>query len=181
MSVERRHFTLDDRAVSVYQYVPFEVPRGASAFTVTMAYDRSLATVDLGLDGPDRFRGWSGGERSEVTVAPTWATPGYQPGELAGEWRVVLGLYRVGGAGVDVEVGVEVHVDPVAPPRLRSPHPARSARNDEACQLRQGVSGWPATSTATPCTPMARSRSSTWPTWRHRAGSTCWRSPTTTR
>jgi hypothetical protein len=130
VSVERRHFTLDDRAVSVYQYVPFEVPRGASAFTVTMAYDRSLATVDLGLDGPDRFRGWSGGERSEVTVAPTWATPGYQPGELAGEWRVVLGLYRVGGAGVDVEVGVEVHVDPVAPPPapIAPPRPQRPER-----------------------------------------------------
>ena len=69
----RRHFTLDDRAASVYQYVPLEVPSGASAFTVTLAYDRSAAVVDLGLDGPDRFCGWSGGERSTVTVAATWA------------------------------------------------------------------------------------------------------------
>lgn len=123
MTFERRHFTLDDRAASVYQYVPFEVPAGAAAFTVTLAYDRSAATVDLGLDGPDRFRGWSGGERSEVTVTPTWATPGYLPGEVVGTWNVVLGLYRVGPAGVDVQVGVDVHRLPVDAPAAPAPPP----------------------------------------------------------
>lgn len=146
MSVVRRHFTPDDRAASIYQYVPFDVPAGAAAFTVTLSYDRSRATVDLGLDGPDRFRGWSGGERSEVTVSPTWATPGYQPGEVPGEWRVVLGLYRVGADGVDVEVGIDVHThavgrppaSPVPPrPERRSPRalPAAAGREWLACDF----------------------------------------------
>ena len=146
MTVRQRRFTPDDRAESIYHYVPFDVPAGASAFTVTLAYDHSAATVDLGLDGPDRFRGWSGGERSAVTVTPTWATPGYQPGVLTGEWSVVLGLYRVGTFGVDVEVGVDVHRTPVvepvapsAPPRPERPPrralPASAGREWLACDF----------------------------------------------
>ncbi len=63
-----RRYTLDDRAASVYQYLPFEVPAEASGVTVTLAYDRTAGVVDLGLVAPDRFGGWSGGERSVVTV-----------------------------------------------------------------------------------------------------------------
>ena len=66
--VIRRHFTPEDRAASIYQYLPFEVPTTAAGFTVTLAYQRDPAIVDLGLVGPDRWGGWSGGERSEVTV-----------------------------------------------------------------------------------------------------------------
>ena len=63
------------------------MPAEASGVTVTLAYDRTTGVVDLGLVGPDRFGGWSGGERSEVTVTREWATPGYVPGEVGGEWQ----------------------------------------------------------------------------------------------
>ena len=108
-----RRYTLDDRAASVYQYLPFEVPAEASGVTVTLAYDRTTGVVDLGLVAPDRFGGWSGGERSEVTVTPEWATPGYVPGEVGGEWAVVLGLYRVSPGGVEVTVDVDVATRPL--------------------------------------------------------------------
>jgi len=125
----RRHFTPDDRAESVYQYVPFEVPPTAAGLTVTLEYDRSRATVDLGLVGPDRFCGWSGGERSSVTVTRGWATPGYLPADPVGDWNVILGLHRVGASGVDVTVGVEAHqVAPPPPPEPeRPPRPERPA------------------------------------------------------
>lgn len=113
----RRHFTPEDRAASIYQYLPFEVPTTAAGFTVTLAYQRDPAIVDLGLVGPDRWGGWSGGERSEVTVTRSWATPGYVAGEVGGGWQVILGLHRVGPMGVDVTVDVEVHTSaPAAPP-----------------------------------------------------------------
>ena len=58
------------------------------------------------------------------------ASPGYWPGPLpAGQWHVALGLYKIAGAGVDVELTLETSRDPVAasPPTLaaRSSEPIR--------------------------------------------------------
>ncbi|MGH9056076.1 MAG: CehA/McbA family metallohydrolase, partial [Acidimicrobiales bacterium] len=73
--------------------------------TVSVLYDRTAAVIDVGLFGPDGFRGWSGGEREWFTVSAGEATPGYVPGPLEpGSWQVVLGLYRVPGEGVEVSV-----------------------------------------------------------------------------
>lgn len=105
-----------------YVYVPFEVPRGAVRVQVSYEYAREggANTLDLGVfdaraDGPGRevnargFRGWSGGRRSEFFITQAAATPGYLAGELpAGRWRVVLGLYKVAPAGVDVKVKISV-------------------------------------------------------------------------
>ena len=125
-----RHYTRDDRAESVYQYIVVDAPSGAPAITVRLDYDRTDAVVDLGLIGPDRFGGWSGGERSVVSVTPTWATPGYIPGVVAGGWQVVLGLHRVGPAGVTVYVDVDTNaVDPPAAAPL-PPRPERPPRRD---------------------------------------------------
>jgi predicted metal-dependent phosphoesterase TrpH len=42
---------------------------------------------------PQRFRGWSGGNKARFTVTETWATPSYLPGPLpAGEWKLILGV-----------------------------------------------------------------------------------------
>jgi hypothetical protein len=130
MTTFERHYTRDDRAQSVYQYIVVDVPAAAPALTVRLDYDRTDAVVDLGLIGPDRFGGWSGGERSVVSVTPTWATPGYTPGEIAGGWQVVLGLYRVGPAGVTVYVDVDTTAVEPPPPAPRPPRPERPPRRD---------------------------------------------------
>jgi hypothetical protein len=126
-----RRYTRDDRADSIYQYLAVEVPASAGGLKVTLDYDRSETTLDLGLIGPDRFRGWSGSERSTVVVTERWATPGYLPGVVPGAWQVVLGLYRVAPGGVDVRIDVATPAQapeqppvPVAPPRPARP-PAR--------------------------------------------------------
>lgn len=101
----RRRFTRADREASINQYVPFEVPSGTDSVSVELVYDQNRAIVDLGLFGPDGFRGWSGSERRHVDVTPRWATPGYLPGEIEpGEWKVVLGLYAIPDEGVDLEL-----------------------------------------------------------------------------
>jgi len=130
MTTFERHYTRDDRAESMYQYLVVEVPPGAPAITVQLDYDRTDAVVDLGLVGPDRFGGWSGGERSVVTVTPTWATPGYIPGEVVGGWQVILGLYRVGPAGVTVFVDVDTNAAPPPDPIPLPPRPERPPRRD---------------------------------------------------
>src|SRR5829696_6368902 len=122
-----------------YVYVPFDVPRGAVRVHVSYDYAREggANTLDLGLfdaraGGPGRevsargFRGWSGGRRSEFFITREEATPGYLAGELpAGRWRVVLGLYKVAPAGVDVKVRVVVETEEAGTVRRASgPRPA---------------------------------------------------------
>jgi hypothetical protein len=126
---------------SRYVYVPFEVPRGAVRVHVSYEYAREggANTLDLGVfdaraDGPGRgvsargFRGWSGGRRSEFFITRAEATPGYLAGELpAGRWRVVLGLYKVAPAGVDVKVKVVVETGAKGTgTRASRPRPAAS-------------------------------------------------------
>lgn len=81
-----------------YTEVPFKVPAGVERITVAFAYagkaERSV--IDLGLRDPERFRGWSGGNKASFTLAESDATPSYLAGPLkAGTWRLVLGAPNI--------------------------------------------------------------------------------------
>lgn len=112
------HYTQRDQQVDRYVNVPFEVPPATTRLDLALAYDKAGGenVVDLGLLEPGpialgtrAFRGWTGGERSEIFLTATDATPGYWPGPIQpGRWHVGLGLYKVGSAGVDVEVTVRL-------------------------------------------------------------------------
>jgi hypothetical protein len=127
---QRLHYTAQDREVGRYQYVPVVVPAGATRLTVAYTYDKAggANVVDLGLYEPGSldlgtpaFRGWSGGAASEIVVGTSASTPGYWPGPLpAGEWHVLLGLYKVGPAGVDITLTTETSdvPDPAPVPTL---------------------------------------------------------------
>ncbi|MFD1650327.1 hypothetical protein [Pseudonocardia alaniniphila] len=157
--VHRGRWTLEDRADGFYRELPVEVPDGAGALTVRLAFDRSAGVLDLGCFGPDGFRGWSGGARDSFTITPGWATPGYLPGPLEGGiWHVCLGLHRVPAGGLEYEVVAEAGIGaPPAPPNAPPPPtvPARPPRR-ETCPPSPACAGSPATCTATPCTPTAR-------------------------
>lgn len=117
-----KFFTLTDRAESIYQYVPFDVPVGTEAITISMRHNGKVSVIDLGLFDPKGFRGWSGSERDHVVVAQTQATPGYLPGEIrSGTWFVSLGLHRIDREGITIEVNVELG-KPVFP---QQPTPAK--------------------------------------------------------
>lgn len=131
MTSHSGRFTRDDRAESIYRYLPFEVPAGASGVEVSLAYDKSAGVLDLGCFGPAGFRGWTGGARDRFVITAGAATPGYVPGELEpGEWNVALGLHRVGPAGASYEVSIrvgEVAPEPLPP---APPVPERPAPRD---------------------------------------------------
>jgi len=77
-----------------YREVPFRAPAGTTSITVEFAYTgkEQKSVIDLGLRDPQRFRGWSGGNKARFTVTETWATPSYLPGPLVpGEWKLILG------------------------------------------------------------------------------------------
>ncbi len=90
--------SLTGAAHETYTEVPFKVPAAVERITVEFAYtgkaERSV--IDLGLRDPERFRGWSGGNKARFTLAESDATPSYLPGPLkAGTWRLVLGAPNI--------------------------------------------------------------------------------------
>src|SRR6266567_3880197 len=109
-------WTIEDRCESTWQYLPFEVPAGASALRVRLDYDAAGAVLDLGCFGPAGFRGWSGGARRSFVIGAGSATPGYLPGDLEpGTWQVVLGLHRIPAAGIGYTLTADVTSQPGRP------------------------------------------------------------------
>jgi len=53
VTIHSGRFERDDRAASIYHYLPFEVPAGTSGVEVTLDYDRSAGVLDLGCVGAD--------------------------------------------------------------------------------------------------------------------------------
>jgi hypothetical protein len=148
-----KHFTPADRVSGRYQYVPFDVPTGATTLTIAYEYDRAdgANVVDLGLFEPGSldlgtraFRGYSGGAKSAVTITAEGATPGYIAGPLpAGRWHALLGLYRVAPAGVDVTITIGIDTTPGQPrttaPAERLSTPAATSGSSPAPRWYKGA------------------------------------------
>lgn len=117
------HFSPAEREQNYYQYLPFTVGTGWPSVLVELAYDRSRAVIDIGLIGPEGFRGWSGGAHDSFCVAENWATPAYLPGPLEGDWSVWLGLYQLPAEGVEATVTVGPGPSEPPPPRPSPPVP----------------------------------------------------------
>ncbi len=115
--------------------LPVRVPAGVREIEVSYRYDRPEPApgaqgnaCDIGILGPDGFRGWSGGARDGFVVGAERATPGYLAGPVEpGEWRILLGPYTVARGGLAYEVTVTLrHGEPSS--AVPAPHhPPRSA------------------------------------------------------
>jgi hypothetical protein len=121
-----------DQARNPYFYVPLDVPVGTTRIDVALAYPKAEdCVIDLGLFDPrmtdfpseEGFRGWSGGARDRFFVATDDATPGYVLGPMpAGEWKVILGLYRIPPQGAEATLTIELD----STSRETLPPPART-------------------------------------------------------
>ena len=81
-----------------YKELAFDVPPGVERLTVAFAYTgrEERATIDLGLFDPERFRGWSGGDKATFTLSALDATPSYLPGPIVpGRWTLLLGVPNI--------------------------------------------------------------------------------------
>lgn len=90
--------TLTGAAHETYTEVPFKVPAEVQRIAVEFSYTgkEQKSVIDLGLRDPERFRGWSGGNKAAFTVAETDATPSYLPGPLKpGTWKLILGAPNI--------------------------------------------------------------------------------------
>ena len=94
--VLRGTVTYADR--QTYRELPFTVGKDVTRVTVEFSYtERDKHTsIDLGLFDNERFRGWSGGNKSTFTVSETDATPSYLPGSIRpGKWKLILGIPNI--------------------------------------------------------------------------------------
>ena len=89
------HGTIAPEQSGSYVMVPFDVPSDVRQVEVSFSYQgrHDYATLDLGLEDPQRFRGWSGGNKDSFRVGVADATPSYLPGPLpAGRWQLIIGV-----------------------------------------------------------------------------------------
>jgi predicted metal-dependent phosphoesterase TrpH len=106
------HGVIDHRQADSYVLVPFQVPPGIQRLDVSFSYTgkEDHTTLDLGLIDPDRFRGWSGGNKHAFSVGIADATPSYLPGPLpAGTWKLLIGVAYL-GAGHTSNYHAHVHL-----------------------------------------------------------------------
>lgn len=104
--------TISDADLHGFKLLPFEVPAGTRRLTVQVSYTgREQKTVlDIGILDPERFRGWSGGDKNEFTISDTDATPSYLPGPLPpGTWQLLIGVPNI-RKGVTAELTANVSV-----------------------------------------------------------------------
>jgi hypothetical protein len=81
-----------------YHPVRFTVPANANRITIAFDYSgrEQHTTIDLGLLGPEGFRGWSGGGKQLFTLSATDATPSFLPGAIRpGRWTLLLGVPNI--------------------------------------------------------------------------------------
>lgn len=109
--------------MQIYRHVPFDVPGGKCQLHMEVSYNDQIGsslllsggnTLDIGLfdergihSGSTGFRGWSGSNKTSITVGEHWATPPYRSGPLGeGTWNVLLGPYKIGPDGLDFAVRI---------------------------------------------------------------------------
>jgi len=81
-----------------YLELPFTVSKGVTRISVELSYTgrEQHTAIDLGVFDTERFRGWSGGNKSFFTIAETDATPSYLPGVIVpGKWTLILGIPNI--------------------------------------------------------------------------------------
>lgn len=81
-----------------YVEAPFDVPVGVTGLTVQLSHDGAAqrTTIDMGVEDPVRFRGWSGGNKASFSIHETAATPSYISGPIPpGTWRLLLGVPNI--------------------------------------------------------------------------------------
>ena len=122
-------------------YLPVEVPSGVAEIAVSYSYSNPAVppgtltnSCDIGIFdqrgtrlGGRGFRGWSGGFRTDFTIAADVATPGYLPGPVGrGTWHVILGPYQVSPLGLDFSVTVTLTFGPDRVPAFTPHYPPQA-------------------------------------------------------
>jgi hypothetical protein len=100
--------------------LPFEVPEGVVEIEVAHDDLSEANILDWGLDGPEGFRGWGGGNTENIVVGVDAASRSYLPGPIApGTWFVVVGLAKITEPPGRYQVDITLRDVPTLPPEPR--------------------------------------------------------------
>lgn len=110
-----RHFT-----------IPFTVPEGTVEIEVRHDDLSEQNVLDWGLEDPNGFRGWGGGNEEPAIVGVMAASRSYVPGPIpAGEWRVVVGEAKLAELPARYHVEIDFRTTPTLEPQTeRRPYVA---------------------------------------------------------
>jgi len=116
-------------------FLPFEVPEGIAEIEVRHDDLSDANILDWGLDDPNGFRGWGGGNREPAIVGIDAASRSYVPGPIAaGTWEVVVGKAKIVDPPGRYSVEITLRETPTLPAQserrpYEAPRPlAREAR-----------------------------------------------------
>jgi hypothetical protein len=115
-------------------FVPFDVPEGVVEIEVQHDDLSDDNVLDWGLDDPNGFRGWGGGNGEPAIVGVDAASRSYVAGPIpAGTWRVVVGKAKLAELPATYALSVTLRDAPtLAPQPERGPYApvvlARGAR-----------------------------------------------------
>ncbi len=89
-------------------FVPFTVPAGTVEIEIRHDDLSANNILDWGLDDPDGFRGWGGGNTEPAVVGIDAASRSYVPGPIKpGTWNVVVGKAKI------VDTPAKYHIEVV--------------------------------------------------------------------
>lgn len=114
-------------------FVPFEVPDGIAEIVVCHDDLSSANILDWGLDDPNGFRGWGGGNSEPAVVGVEAASRSYIPGPIpAGTWEVVVGKARIEETPAPYRIDIFLHTEASQPAQPRTPYQDPGVLNEEA-------------------------------------------------
>ncbi|MDH3653534.1 MAG: CehA/McbA family metallohydrolase [Myxococcales bacterium] len=114
-------------------FLPFEVPEGIAEIEVRHDNLSSENILDWGLDDPNGFRGWGGGNREPAVVGVEAASRSYVPGPMPmGTWEVVVGKAKIVETPAEYDICIILRTEPTLPPQPRMPYEDPGVLDSEA-------------------------------------------------
>lgn len=113
-------------------FVPFDVPEGTVEIEVRHDDQSTMNVLDWGLQGPDGFRGWGGGNEEPAIVGIDAASRSYTPGSIApGQWNVIVGKARIDDPPGTYAIEVVLRDEATLQPQGRTNYVHANALSDQ--------------------------------------------------
>lgn len=104
-------------------FVEFEVPEGIVEIEVQHDDLSSENILDWGLDDPNGFRGWGGGNSEPAVVGVQAASRSYVPGPIpVGTWEVVVGKAQIEETPAPYVIDIVLRREATLPAQPREPY-----------------------------------------------------------
>jgi hypothetical protein len=114
-------------------FLPFEVPEEIVEIEIRHDDLSSANILDWGLDDPNGFRGWGGGNSEPAIVGVEAASRSYVPGPMpAGTWEVVVGKARIDELPAMYRIEIFLRTEATLPAQPRTPYQDPGVLNGEA-------------------------------------------------